>query len=291
MIEIFEMFKILTFLIVLALFSSCTDDQDLAVLESEELENAEIIALRNQIRQMELEQTVKDSVLNESMAFFNEIQDNLAKIAVKQEQIRLKSSDPELTSDDKEWVLQQIQNLNYLREENARKVKELQGIIQEQGIKIVELQSMIDKLKLDIRSRDEQITSLQNKLGNLDMEYAALFDQYQEQVEIALDVMKELNTVYFAYGTMDELVSNNVLVKEGGFIGIGRKTNIADDLNQKYFQPLDKTKNRELTIIGNKPRIITDHPDNSYEWSGNKLIINDVNAFWRVSNYLVITVK
>jgi hypothetical protein len=275
------------FLIVL----SCTNEQDLNVLASEELENAEIIALRNQIRQMELEQKIKDSVLNESIAFFNEIQENLAKIALKQDQIRIKSSDPELSNDDREWVLQQIQNLNFLREENARKVKNLQGIIQEQGLKITELQSMVDRLVLDIRSRDEQIIALQNQLANLDMEYAALFDQYQEQVELALDVMKELNKVYFAYGTMDELVANNVLVKEGGFIGIGKKTNIADNLNQKYFQSLDKTKTKQLTIVGDRPRIITDHPSNSYEWNGNKLIINDVNAFWRVSNYLVITVK
>jgi hypothetical protein len=270
---------------------SCTNDKDLNILESEELENAEIIALRNQIRQMELEQTIKDSVLNESIAFFNEIQDNLAKIALKQDQIRIKSSDPELTNDDKEWVLQQIQNLNYLREENAKKMKSLQGTIQEQGIKIVELQAMIDRLALDIRSRDEQIVALQNMLANLDMEYAALLDQYQEQVELALDVMKELNKVYFAYGTLDELIANNVLMKEGGFIGIGKKTNIADNLNQKYFQSLDKTKTKQLTIVGDKPRIITDHPSNSYEWNGNKLIINDVNAFWRVSNYLVVTVK
>ncbi|MCC5922154.1 MAG: hypothetical protein JJT77_00095 [Crocinitomicaceae bacterium] len=284
--RVFSVFCILFFVVL-----SCTNDKDLNILESEELENAEIIALRNQIRQMELEQTIKDSVLNESIAFFNEIQDNLAKIALKQDQIRIKSSDPELTNDDKEWVLQQIQNLNYLREENAKKMKSLQGTIQEQGIKIVELQAMIDRLALDIRSRDEQIVALQNMLANLDMEYAALLDQYQEQVELALDVMKELNKVYFAYGTLDELIANNVLMKEGGFIGIGKKTNIADNLNQKYFQSLDKTKTKQLTIVGDKPRIITDHPSNSYEWNGNKLIINDLNAFWRVSNYLVVTVK
>src|SRR5690554_8177592 len=81
---------------------------------------------------------------------------------------------------------------------------------------------MTDRLVLQIRDRDEQIASLQRTLADLDMEYSELFDEYQEQVELALDVMKEMNTVYYAYGTLDELIANNVLVREGGFIGIGR---------------------------------------------------------------------
>src|SRR5690606_26353698 len=122
-------------------------------------------------------------------------------------------------------------------------------------------------------------------------EYSELFDEYQQQVELTLDVLKEMNTVYYAYGTLDELIENKVLVKEGGFIGIGKKTNIAEDLNQNYFEQMDKTKIKELNIIGKNPEIITDHPISSYEWKGTKLIILDANKFWKISNYLVITVN
>jgi DNA repair exonuclease SbcCD ATPase subunit len=272
----------------LALFS-CKDDST----ENNPLgeEDKEMIELRNQVEQLKLDNRMKDSVLNESLAFFNEIQENLAKISVKQEQIRIRSTNPEISNDDKEWVLQEIQNINFLREENARKVRSLQKQAKNDALQISQLQATIDRLVLQIQSQDERIEALQNQLANLDMEYSELFDQYQEQVELALDVMKELNQVHYAYGTQEELIANKVLVKEGGFIGIGKKTTIADDMNQQYFQHLDKTKTKQITIIGEKPQIITDHPASSYEWQGNKLVIKDVNAFWRISNYLVVTVK
>jgi hypothetical protein len=285
----FKMKKLIYIIPAVLLFGACKDDTTQA--EGLNEMDVEVIELRNQVEQLRLENRMKDSVLNESIAFFNEIQENLAKIGVKQDQIRLRSDNPELTNDDKEWVLQEIQNINFLREENARKVRNLQGKVKDQTLKISELQAMIDRLVLQIKSQDERIEALQNQLADLDMEYAELFDQYQEQVELALDVMKELNTAFYAYGTMEELIANEVLVKEGGFIGIGKKTAIAENLNQKYFQKIDKTKTKQLTIVGNKPQLVTDHPSSSYEWNGNKLIIKDAERFWRISKYLVITVK
>lgn len=263
--------------------------------ENNGIENTEVdkekIELLNQIEQLKLDNQLKDSVLNESLMFFNEIQDNLAKINIKQDQIKIKSGNPEISDDDKEWILQEIQNINFLREENARKVKKLQNQTKQDALKISELQATVDRLIIQIQSQDERIESLQNQLANLDMEYVELFDEYQNQVELALEVMKELNKVFYAYGTLEELIENGVLVKEKGFLGISKKTNLADNMNQKYFEEKDKTSVNEITIIGNDPRILTDHPASSYEWNGNKLKIKDPKSFWRISRYLVVTVK
>lgn len=282
--------KYTLFIAAFLMLIGCKEDDSTAAGEIQE-ENPELVSLRNQVAQLELENNLKDSVLNESIAFFNEIQGNLAKISIKQDEIRIKSSNSELTPEDKSWVIQEIQNINFLREENARKVRNLQGKVKNQTLKIEELEKMIDGLVLKIQSQDEKIESLQIRLADADIEYVELFDQYQEQVELALDVMKELNTVHYAYGSLEELIENGVLVREGGFIGIGKKTNIAEDLNQDYFQHLDKTKAKKIKIIGEKPQIITDHPSSSYEWKGNELVINDPDKFWRISNYLVVTVK
>ncbi len=283
--------KNLFYLLAALLLVACVEENNTTESTVNDEITREVVELRNKIAQIELENQIKDSLFNESIAFFNEIQDNLAKINVKQEEIRIKSSNPEISSDDKEWILQQINNINYLREENARKVKDLQGALKEKSLKITELEAMIERLQLRIKSRDEEIESLQIMLADRDVEYAELFDQYQTQVELALDVLNELNTVHYAFGTLDELVENNVLVREGGFIGIGRKTAISESFNKDYFKHLDKRKTKEITIVGNKPQIITDHPASSYEWKGNKLIIKDANSFWRISNYLVVTVK
>lgn len=278
------------FFALVVVLSSCKEDPAVNN-DSNQESNKEVIELKNKVEQLELENEMKDSVINEAISFFNEIQANLAKINIKEEEIRVRSSNPEITDEDQEWILQEIQNINFLRQQNAQKVRNLQGKISDQTLQIKELESMVDRLVLQIQSRDEEIASLKRTLADLDMEYAELFDEYQEQVELALDVMKEMNTVHYAYGTLEELVENGVLVREGGFIGIGRKTEIADDMNQDYFNHMDKTKTKQITIIGEDPEIITDHPVTSFEWNGNKLVILDADKFWRISNYLVVTVE
>ena len=223
--------------------------------------------------------------------FFNEIQDNLASISVKQDEIQVKSNDPELGEDGRKEIIQQIQNINFLREQNARKVRQLQKKLRAKDMRIDELQSMVDRLVLQIKAKDEQIESLQMQLSDLDAEYSELFDQYQEQVDLAMEVITELNTVYYTMGSVDELVSNNVIVKEGGFIGIGKKTDLSNNMNEEYFTKGDKTKLNEIKVIGKEPKFITDHPSDSYKWDGNTLTITDAQKFWKVSKYLVIEVK
>lgn len=271
--------------------TACQNDtNENADLESQD-EAKELIELRNKVAQLELDGSKKDSVLNETFAFFNEVQSNLLKISVKQDEIRVKSGDPELTQEDQDWILQEISNINFLRKQNAKNIATLKKQVSDKNLRITELEDMVERLVRQIQDKDEQIALLQNTLSDLDMEYSNLFDEYQVQVELALDVMKEMNTVYYAYGTQEELIANKVLMKEGGFIGIGSQTNIADDFNEKYFQTLDKTKIKELKIVGKKPKLATDHPISSYKWQGDKLIIVDANKFWRISNYLVVIVK
>lgn len=253
--------------------------------------SVEMIQLENQVAQLKLENANKDSVINESLAFFNEIQDNLAKISLKNDEIQIMSNNPEISIDNREWILQEINNINHLREQNARKVRLLQSKLKNSDLKIASLEETVNKLVLQIRAKDEQIESLQNELGDLDVAYSELFDEYQQQVELALDVMNDLNTAHYAVGTLDELQQNNVVVKEGGFIGIGKKTELADDMNDNYFTKIDIMKKKEITVSGTEPKLITDHPSSSYNWNGNKLVISNPKEFWKVSKYLVIAVK
>lgn len=282
--------KYLFLFTLLFVFTACKDDTNGDSKSASEQET-EMIELRNKVAQLELESSQKDAALNEAISFFNEVQENLAKINVKEEEIRVRSNNPEISQDDQDWILQEIQNINFLRKQNAQSIKNLKQKLTQKDLKIAELEGMTDRLVMQIRAKDEQIASLQRTLADLDMEYSELFDEYQEQVEMTLDVLKELNTVFYAYGTLEELTANNVLVRDGGFIGIGRKTNIAENLNDKYFQKMDKTKVKEIRIVGNKPDLVTDHPISSYEWKGDKLIITDTDKFWKVSKYLVVTVK
>lgn len=252
------------------------------------------LALENRIDQLELENALKDSVINESLAFFNEIRSNLEAIGIRKDEIRAISEGQEISSDDKQWILEEIQHINYLRMENAQMVQRLNKQLKESGVKINELEVMVSSLMNDIRWKDEQISMLQTELNNLDREYAALFDAYQEQA-LTIDIMTdEMNTVHYAYGTEKELIENGVIEKKNGFMGIGRKTELKDHINDDYFTSIDATKKKSILIEGKDIRIITYHPKSSYlvaeDGARTRIQIKDGSEFWKISKYLVVIV-
>jgi DNA repair exonuclease SbcCD ATPase subunit len=248
----------------------------------------------SRIEQLEKENAQKDSMINESLAFFSEIQSNLSSIELKKDEIRIKSTDSEFTTDDKAWILEQIKQINFLRQENAKKVKALSDQLKKIGLKIAQLDAMVQGLLQSIQEKEEQISILESDLVSLDKAYARLFDAYQEKAVLVDELTEEINTVYYSYGTEEELVKNKVIDRKNGFIGIGKSIKLMDNFNQKYFAKIDLTEEKELFIEGSELKFITDHPSSSYSLSpsgkNTKIKISNPREFWKVSRYLVIVV-
>jgi len=276
-------------LFTIALISSCTNEKP------EETPTSDQSDLNNKIAQLEKENARKDSMINESLVFFSEIKTNLEAIDVKKEEIRILSSNPEITPDDKKWILEQIRHINYLREENAKKVVQLNRQLKNNGLKIQELENMIQELVQNIQSKDEQISVLQGELGSMDKAYSKLFDAYQEKAELVDDLTDEMNTAYFSYGTEEELIKNQVIEKKNGFIGIGKRIKLSDNFNEKYFAKTDIREQKEIFVEGTDLKFITDHPSKSYDLvpvgKNTKIKILDAGEFWKVSKYMVVIVE
>lgn len=277
----------------LVLLASCnTGPETTEGLTNEQSE--EIARLKSENRQLASQLTEKDSVLNESIMLFNEIEENLAMINLKEDEIRFRSKDVELAEDGKQWILQEIENINYLREANQKKVSELNKILDNKNTEIEEFKLMINNLMNKIEVQEEEIEMLRMELADLDKEYVELLEAYQEQSQIAAATIRELNRVYYAYGSENELIANGVIVKEGGFIGIGKKNVLKEGFNEDYFTEIDLTQEDKIEIMGEKVKFITDHPSSSYEVISNgqnhTIKINDPKSFWKVSKYLVIVV-
>jgi len=255
----------------------------------------EVATLQSELEQLKLDNELKDSMINESLSFFNEIQSNLEAISVRKESIQQLSKNPEISGYEKEWILEEIKHINYLREENARKVGMMQNQLKNNGLKIKELEVMLENLMQDIAMRDEQIAFLQQELNRKDQEYSKLFDAYQQKefdLELTVD---QMNTAYYVYGTEKELTGNGVIDKKNGFIGIGKKLRLKDDFNESYFTKLDMRNKKEFVILGADIKIISTHPSNSYrlEPNGktNRLIVTNPSEFWKVTKYLIVVVE
>lgn len=274
----------------LSIFPSCKSD-----VPADNVNNQQLMELRDEVAQLKLEKEMKDSIINESLAFFNEIQSNLESIGFKKDEIRIKSADPELTSDDKAWILEQIRHINFLRTENAKKVKELSSQLDKNNLRIKELEAMIEKLVQDIQAKDDQISTLQAELDNMDKEYSKLFDAYQEKEFMVDQLVDQINTAYYSYGTASELEKNQVIERRNGFIGIGKRITLLDDFNEKYFAKIDMTKDKEIFIEGQNLKVITDHSSKSYAvvavGVNSKIKIHDPREFWKISKYLVVIVE
>lgn len=284
--------KILSFLILAAILTvSCEQNAETTDSTVDSTDTAE---LQNRIAQLELDNALKDSVINESLVFFNEIQTNLEAIGIRRKEIQDLTSNPEFAPSDKEWVLEQIRQINFMREDNARKIKRLNEELDKNQFKIQSLQTMVDGLLKDIEWKDEQISLLQSELNQLDSEYSKLFDAYQEKAIQVDRLTSEMNTVYYAYGSEKELAANGVVEKKNGFIGIGKKIKLKEEFNDDYFTKINAKKKKVIPIDGEHPHFVTVHPTGSYELNTvngrTELTITDVSEFWKISKYLVIVV-
>jgi len=105
-----------------------------------------------------------------------------------------------------------------------------------------------------------------------------------------------MNKAWYAFGTSKELITQGVLTKEGGFIGIGKAAKLKDDFNKSYFTQLDITETNSIPLASKKAKLITTHSSNSYKLEGlkgkiEKLNITNPEEFWATSKYLVIVVE
>lgn len=283
------MAKIISYTILSLLFFSCQLEK-----EPTDSEDGSKKELENQIAQLKLDNSLKDSVINESLSFFNQIKSNLVEIGIHRDEIRTISNNPELQTTDKKWILEQIRHINFLREDNAVKLNQLNTELSKNALEIEELQIMVESLIKEIQWKDEQIELLQNELDALDQQYAALFDAYQEQSSEVSVLTDKLNQVYYAYGSEQELLNNNIIEKKNGFIGIGKKLKLRSDFKSDYFTGVDATKSNSFQIVGKNAHIITAHPTTSYELiideSSTKIKVLDASEFWKISKYLVVLI-
>ena len=278
------------FTICLILFS-CKDEKTKS--NSNDLEK--IAELNGELEQLKMDSKLKDDLINESLAFFDEIEANLEIIQLKKNEIKIKTENPELTEEDKTYIIQEIKHINFLRIENGRKVNSLNNELKKSGLRIKELENMIERLIKEMETKDQEIEILRNEINAKTSEYEQLFDSYVMQEAIVDELTEQINTGYYSYGTLRELTDNKVIEKKNGFFGIDKKTQLLDDFNEDYFNKIDITNTKEILVEGSKIKFITDHPSTSFSLKaiGNntKIIINNSKEFWRVSKYLVVLVN
>lgn len=251
----------------------------------------------------------KDSAIMDFISSFNEIQANLDSIKNIEKLVSVATQQPgELKGSQKQQILEDIALLNQLIQRNKELNADLKSKLAKANLKVGELQGlvsgfekMVNNLNVQVEQKDREIIQLNQDVENLNLnvnQLAVQVQQVQQEVAEKTEIIErqtvELNTVYYAMGTVKELTDSNILEKSGGVLGLGRTLKIRKDFNREYFTETDMRQFIFLPVMSKKARVVTVHPASSYRISGEKtadtLFVNDSAEFWKASRYLLVVV-
>jgi len=265
---------------------------------------------QNQIKELEtIRQELQDEVQAQKSAFEDftksvaEIEKNLSEIRAREMNIEMKQQAEDISPEDlRSQIREDIEVIDQLISENKQTIESLNARLWRAGQKNESLNTSMDALTQDlnqqIEAREQNINELKAELDNAQATIENLNTEVDSLVSANTEKTIALNTAYYVTGDFKELKDEQILNKEGGFLGfLGRTEVLKDDFNQEKFNRIDIRETTFFPIEGTDIELVTVHPPGSYkiekEESGDKvnLIVSDPDKFWESSKYMVMMVK
>ncbi len=285
--------KLLLLLACVGFFSSCGDMKKNQSLKAEN--DSLNIALAE-----------RDAELESIMAAFNEVQEGFRLINEAENRVDLQAGSVEGASaaqkirDDIRFISEKLQS-------NRTRIAELEEQLNNSKYASAQLKKTIAGFKQELEAKSQQIETLQTELASKNIRIAELDDavarlskdisdlKADNEVKAALVQAqdKALNAAWFVFGTNSELKEQKIVTKK--FLQ-KKKVLENEDFNKNYFTQIDIRKDKEIKLYSKDAKLLTSHPDGSYEFIKDKkgtltLKILNPNSFWSISRYLVIEVK
>jgi|YNPMSStandDraft_1061717.scaffolds.fasta_scaffold01499_5 chromosome segregation ATPase len=241
--------------------------------------------------------------INQFISDMNDIQENLNRIKEAEKLVTVNTNNPEQALTAKDRINQDMQLIYDLLQQNKKTIEDLKRKLKKSSSRVTELEKMLTFLEQQIKAKDEEIAELKARLEQMNIKIEiltanidSLNRENAQKQELIAQKTEELNTAYYVIGSKKELMQNQVITKEGGFVGIGKIEKLRDDFNKDYFTKIDITQINEIPINAKKAKILTSHPVGSYKIEQNdksvdKVVITDKKLFWSVSKYLVVLVE
>jgi hypothetical protein len=261
--------------------------------------------LQNQKIDMASQLNQRDSIINEWVVAFNEIESDIRKITTRENALNMQSMNPEISKNKKEEIVKEIQVIHEMIDQSKKRIFSLNKQLKNSGIQIVALQSQIDTLNAHMALNDKYMADLKTELVNRNFEIGQLNEKVGNmQIAMADSSTKigkqtaEINKAYVVSGTYKALKEKGLLLKEGGVLGLGKKESLQENFtDDRLFTQIDITKTRTIAVNSKNAKLVTEHPANSYALVKDKsdkiayIEIKDPANFWRISKYAVVEVR
>ncbi|TFH24923.1 MAG: hypothetical protein E4H10_09995 [Bacteroidia bacterium] len=252
----------------------------------------------------------RDSVINDLVMTFNEIEKDMNIVREQENLLALSVDDPEFTSDVRERIVNEIQQMNTMLEENRAKVKTLNKQLKASGLKMAALEdkmvvlqaslaqrdSSINVLKTELVSRDFQLAELNTVIDSLDMEVVEREETIQVKDALISQNQAELDKAYLASGNYKELEEKGIVAKEGGFLGLGKSKVVPANLADSDFDQISISHTDRIAINAKRMELISNHPEDSYQVISNDSIVEYIQIiqpqmFWKKTRYAVVETR
>jgi len=281
------------FLISAILLVSCGDSK----------EKKENVALKAEIEKLKVENASLKSndvkmkaSINDFNKFLKEIEQNLASVDQNKTMIAKLGGEGKEKQNVKADIKTHIAKIKELMENSKLKIisldKSLAALRRESGDKsaeILALDQQIKALTRNLLEKDEQIEQL-------DIDLVDIEALYQLELESSAELKSIINRAFYITATAKELKEKEIVNKEGGFIGLGKVKVLNANASDALFTKIKKDETEEIALNVKKVKLITNHPEGSYEIEEqdgkvSKLSILDAQSFWKDGNYLVLEVQ
>jgi len=270
-------------------------------IEAEQEAQLGVIRDTNEMLAMKLHE--RDSLINEYVTTFNLIEEDLSYIKKQENILDTKSKDLEFSKDSKQNILDDVKLVNTLLDQNKKRIAGLNKKLKKSGLQISGLNDKIKMLANAIDQRDKNMNELKDQLQQKNFQISQLNEKVGEmdsivdtQDKIISNKQAELNKGYIASGNYKELNEKGIVNKEGGFLLLGQNVTLSDNIDPKDFKKIDITQTTTVPVHSKKAKLITTHPEGSYEWVSDSgqiayMVIDYPEKFWSVSKYAVVETK
>ncbi|MBI1810196.1 MAG: hypothetical protein HYR75_09890 [Gemmatimonadetes bacterium] len=162
---------------------------------------------------------------------------------------------------------------------------------------IASFKAIIENQKAEIAQLNEQLAAAKAENVVLKQEKATLATEKEQLTTVKDSLTVERNTVYYVFGTKEELLQKKIIEQKGGLLGIGKSQVPARDLKPSDFTAIDKTKVSEIAFPkADKTYHLVSlqdvsglevQPDKNGRIKGG-LKITNAEKFWAASKFLIV---
>lgn len=161
---------------------------------------------------------------------------------------------PQNASDRRTQIINSINNMKRQINADKSRIADLEKRLANSSHKIKGMEELIAKLKASLADKEKIVAELSGKLGLtqdslytervLSKEEIAKRDKEIAEKQAMIELQeKDINSIFYAYGTRKELIDNKVISSSGGLLGIGKVTTL------KSSTDFDRYKTFNLKLV------------------------------------------